>query len=153
MKLFVVLSLSLFLVACEQAVGQESITPPAVTAPEPEMMAPVEEPPVYVDREPVVEEPVEEEMVEEELVEEEIVEEEPSQTQVFNAQTLANFDGRDGRPTYIAINGVVYDLSTSTRWVNGNHNGFQAGQDLTRAFNAQHGDTRFARFPVVGTYE
>ncbi|HER63154.1 MAG TPA: cytochrome b5, partial [Desulfobacteraceae bacterium] len=39
----------------------------------------------------------------------------------FNQEALAEFDGRDGRPTYIARDGAVYDVSESKLWRNGEH--------------------------------
>lgn len=79
--------------------------------------------------------------------------EESSDSSVFTAQTLAYYDGQEGRPAYVAVNGVVYDVTSSSRWRDGAHNGFQAGRDLTRQFNNQHGDSRLDRFPIVGTYQ
>lgn len=65
---------------------------------------------------------------------------------------LAQNDGRDGRPAYLAVNGVIYDVSDSSRWQNGTHEGVhQAGQDLTEALkSAPHVRTVIERFPVVG---
>jgi predicted heme/steroid binding protein len=75
----------------------------------------------------------------------------PDADRVFTTAELAQYNGRNGQPTYVAVNGIVYDLSTSSLWVNGNHNGVQAGQDLTSIFAQQHGDSRLDRYPVVGT--
>ena len=179
MKRIILVALLLVVAACEQAAVSDPVVVPSV----PEMSTPevveepvieaVEEEPVDepvdepidepVEEEPVTEDPVEEEPVEEETVEEEPVtetvddepeEEESTESTVFNAQTLANYDGREGRSAYIAIDGVVYDVTSSPRWPNGNHNGFQAGQDLSRQIPQNHrADMRFERFPVVGTYE
>ena len=68
---------------------------------------------------------------------------------------LAQNDGRDGRPTYIAVNGTVYDVSESPRWQNGLHPpDHQAGQDLTAELaEAPHVRAVVERFPVVGTLE
>ena len=70
----------------------------------------------------------------------------------FTTEELAQFTGQNGQPAYVAVNGIVYDVSNSPRWPNGNHNGNQAGRDLTSAFAAQHGDNRMGSFPVVGRY-
>jgi predicted heme/steroid binding protein len=72
--------------------------------------------------------------------------------QTFTKEQLAVFTGQNGQPAYVAVAGVVYDVSNSPAWPNGNHNGNQAGRDLTSVFNAQHGDNRMASFPVVGRY-
>jgi predicted heme/steroid binding protein len=160
MKYIVVFTLAFLLAACGEAAVDAVELPPV-----PEMTAPevVEEPVVEPVTPPVtepVDEPVEEEPVTEdeepvtETVDDEPEEEETTQTTVFNAQTLANYDGREGRAAYIAIDGVVYDVTSSPRWPNGQHNGFQAGQDLSRQIPQNHrADMRFERFPVVGTYE
>ena len=45
---------------------------------------------------------------------------------------LAEYNGRDGRRAYIAVNGTVYDVTDSPRWENGLHPpDHQAGKDLT----------------------
>jgi predicted heme/steroid binding protein len=55
----------------------------------------------------------------------------------FTLEELAEFDGRDGRPAYVAFEGVVYDVSESAMWDDGDHEGMhQAGADLT----AEHAD-------------
>lgn len=67
-------------------------------------------------------------------------------------QELAQFDGKDGRKAYVAVNGTIYDLSASERWQNGEHEGaHQAGADLTEALQAApHVRSVIERFPVVG---
>lgn len=71
---------------------------------------------------------------------------------VFTAAELAGFDGREGRPAYLAYQGLVYDVSGSSLWPDGDHQGMhQAGEDLTAAMaDAGHGDEILAQFPVVG---
>ena len=34
--------------------------------------------------------------------------------QVFTKESLAQFDGKDGRPAYVAYQGKVYDVTGST---------------------------------------
>ncbi len=133
MKLLLVVFLVLFLGACAEA---DVVTPPMM-----ESMPEVDAPVMVPEPEPEPE------------VDEEEDTEDTSTGRVFNAQTLANYDGREGRPAYVAIDGVVYDLSNSTRWINGMHNGHQAGQDLSRQIPQNHrADMRIEMFPVVGTY-
>ncbi len=68
---------------------------------------------------------------------------------------LAKFDGRDGRAAYVAVSNVVYNVSTSQRWKEGQHEGaHQAGQDLTTQLkSAPHVRTVIESFPVVGKIE
>lgn len=44
---------------------------------------------------------------------------------------LAEFNGKDGNKAYIAVDGIIYDVSDDPNWVNGLHNGFEAGKDLS----------------------
>ncbi len=68
---------------------------------------------------------------------------------------LARYDGRDGRPAYIAVNGTIYDVTASSRWEEGFHPpDHQAGKDLTEELSkAPHVRAVVERFPVVGTLE
>jgi len=65
---------------------------------------------------------------------------------------LAAFDGREGRRGFIAVDGIIYEVTGSSRWRNGNHNGYQAGQDLTQFIDqvSPHGRSVLSRMPQVG---
>lgn len=65
---------------------------------------------------------------------------------------LKNFDGQNGTAAYVAVSGVIYDVSSSKHWQQGNHEGaHQAGQDLTEELKtAPHVRSVIERFPVVG---
>ena len=72
---------------------------------------------------------------------------------VFDAKSLKSYDGKNGRPAYIAFEGTVYEVGQLANWVGGFHHGYQAGQDLTEAFaNSPHTKSIFKRAIVVGTY-
>ncbi len=66
-------------------------------------------------------------------------------------EELKQYDGTAGRPAYVAVNGKVYDVSSSDHWVNGTHEGaHQAGADLTSDLaKAPHVRSVIERFPVV----
>ena len=66
-------------------------------------------------------------------------------------EELARHDGKDGRKAYVAINDVIYDLSDSPLWQNGEHReGQQAGRDLTKELRkARHVQSVLEKFPVV----
>ncbi|TYQ16324.1 UNVERIFIED_CONTAM: putative heme/steroid binding protein [Acetivibrio alkalicellulosi] len=50
---------------------------------------------------------------------------------IMTMEEVKQNDGNDGTNAYIVVNGIVYDVTDSTRWREGTHNGFQAGNDLT----------------------
>ncbi len=71
----------------------------------------------------------------------------------FTAETLAQYNGKNGQPAYIAFEGVVYEVGKFTSWVGGFHNGYEAGKDLTKAFeNSPHARSIFNNAQIVGTY-
>jgi predicted heme/steroid binding protein len=64
---------------------------------------------------------------------------------------LAEFDGRDGRPAYVAYERVVYDVTESAMWDDGDHEGTHtAGADLTEAHADAPHDLHVTDFPEVG---
>lgn len=70
----------------------------------------------------------------------------------FTVSELGRYDGKDGRPAYIAFKGKVYDATHSRLWKGGKHGaGHLAGTDLTAALaNAPHGEDVLARLPILG---
>nr|WP_246840457.1 cytochrome b5 domain-containing protein [Lactobacillus xujianguonis] len=52
---------------------------------------------------------------------------------IFTKDKLAEFNGQDGHKAYVAVNGVVYDVTDIPEWHGGKHHGNLAGQDLTEA--------------------
>lgn len=77
-------------------------------------------------------------------------EEEP---RVFTLDELAQYTGKDGQPAYVAVNGVVYNVTNNPLWAGGNHFfGLTAGRDLTNEFQMCHpGAIVLSVLPVVGT--
>lgn len=70
-------------------------------------------------------------------------------------EELSRYDGKEGRAAYVAYKGVVYDVSQSPMWENGEHHGeHKAGVDLTEMMRyAPHGESVFEGFAVVGKIE
>ena len=70
----------------------------------------------------------------------------------FTRSTLAKYNGLDERHTFVAYDGLVYDVSDSFLWENGAHWAVhKAGQDLTEELKrAPHGVEKLKEFPVVG---
>ena len=80
---------------------------------------------------------------------------EPSDAQevVLTIEELAAYNGKDGMPAYIAVDGVIYDVTEDIgHWQNGMHNGFSAGADLTQEVKelSPHGISKLSELTVVG---
>ena len=70
----------------------------------------------------------------------------------FTLEELKQYDGRDGRPAYIAYKGKVYDVTDSFLWIDGDHQGqHAAGKDLTEDMAlAPHAEETLERVKLVG---
>ena len=70
----------------------------------------------------------------------------------FDSAELAQFNGENGKPIYIAHGGKVYDVSESKLWRNGVHmKRHGAGRDLSTDIQAApHEADVLERFPQVG---
>ena len=70
----------------------------------------------------------------------------------FDPESLAQFNGKEGRPCYIAHKGKVFDVSASKLWNNGLHmKRHAAGHDLTIDIEAApHGPEKLDLYPQVG---
>jgi predicted heme/steroid binding protein len=68
-------------------------------------------------------------------------------------EELAEFDGQSGRDAYIAVNGVIYDVTDADNWENGRHQGMLlAGTDATSVIaSAPHGTSVLSDLPIVGS--
>lgn len=70
---------------------------------------------------------------------------------LVSIEELAQFNGKDGNLAFVAVDGQVYDVSNEPNWRNGDHNGQQAGQDVSAYITgAPHGKGILERFTVVG---
>ncbi len=73
----------------------------------------------------------------------------------YTAEELAQGNGEGGKSCLVAVQGRVYDISSSKRWVRGEHmKRHRAGMDLTNDIEAApHGTEVLEQFEAVGTYE
>lgn len=75
----------------------------------------------------------------------------------FTTDELAHFDGQNGAPAYVAVDGLVYDVTGSISWPDGKHArcdlGAMAGKDLSEVITQAPANMRsnLARMPVVGS--
>lgn len=70
----------------------------------------------------------------------------------FTPEELKQYDGKDGRPAYIAYKGKIYDVTDNYLWTDGDHQGeHAAGKDLTEMMaNAPHGEENLERVKIIG---
>lgn len=86
-----------------------------------------------------------------------VTQDQGAEGQTFTLAELATFDGKNGQPAYVAVDGVVYDLTGSSLWPEGDHTNCNldsvAGKDLSEVIQQAPARmrTNLQRFPVVGT--
>jgi predicted heme/steroid binding protein/uncharacterized membrane protein len=70
----------------------------------------------------------------------------------YTLEELSEKNGEQGRPSFVAVDGKVYDVSSSKRWPQGTHmKRHQAGSDLSVDIqSAPHGLDVLDRFEMVG---
>ncbi len=67
---------------------------------------------------------------------------------------LALRNGQDKPEIWCGYRGLIYDLSISRLWKNGQHYEHWAGQDLTDELpDAPHSERVFERFAIIGLLE
>ena len=70
----------------------------------------------------------------------------------YTLDELDEFDGTEGKPAYVAYDGIVYDVTESAMWTDGDHEAtHSAGRDLTEAHDDAPHDVYVTDFPEVGT--
>lgn len=72
----------------------------------------------------------------------------------FTKETLSNYNGQDGRPAYIAVNGIVYDITNNSHWTNGEYRHIPTGQDVSSNLTktSQYGKNVLVHINQVGSY-
>lgn len=77
------------------------------------------------------------------------------QSRVFTLDELKQYNGKNGNPAYVAVDGVVYDVTDVKPWANGEHkNGITAGNELSdEILKSPHGKKVLKNLPVVGTLD
>ena len=71
--------------------------------------------------------------------------------QSWTLEALSKFNGMNGNPAYIAVNGTIYDVTNLGAWTNGVHRGIHAGQDITSFFaSSPHSASILKQLPIIG---
>lgn len=66
-------------------------------------------------------------------------------------EELSNFNGKNGKPAYVAVNDTVYDVTNIGVWAAASHFGLHAGKNLTKDYMTCHAGTNaISKLPIVG---
>ncbi|MDR2976445.1 MAG: cytochrome B5 [Streptococcaceae bacterium] len=72
----------------------------------------------------------------------------------YTLDELSAYDGKENRAAYLAIDGIVYDVTNFPAWAGGSHHKQLAGRDLTDAIKtiSPHGTAVLEahHVPIVG---
>ena len=68
----------------------------------------------------------------------------------FTLKELSYYDGTKGKPAYVAVNGIIYDVSLNSTWGGGTHFNLYSGADLSKEFNSCHNLEVLTKLPKVG---
>ncbi len=75
----------------------------------------------------------------------------PENRPVYTRSQLALRNGQDKPDIWVALHGLIYDVTESRLWRKGQHYEHWAGQDLTDELrDAPHSESVFEKFVVVG---
>jgi predicted heme/steroid binding protein len=70
-------------------------------------------------------------------------------TVYFTLEELSAFDGKDGNLAYIAVDGIIYDVTDE--WDSSTHNGAVAGTDVTSVFAVSpHSQSILNSLEIIG---
>jgi predicted heme/steroid binding protein len=73
------------------------------------------------------------------------------QPREFTLEELSQYDGSNGKPAYVAVEGIVYDVSNEGSWAGGTNLGLTAGKDYTSQFSSYNGNNKIlSELPRVG---
>jgi predicted heme/steroid binding protein len=79
-----------------------------------------------------------------------VMQAEKSELAEITPEELAYYDGKGGRPAYVAVHNIVYDVTGYIQWADGLHFDIAAGTDATEAFNQCHNHTMLEKLNIVG---
>ncbi|WP_164508961.1 cytochrome b5 domain-containing protein [Clostridium rectalis] len=72
--------------------------------------------------------------------------------QRFTLEELSKYDGKNGNKAYVAIDGVVYDVTYTAAWAAGTHFGLKAGKDLSKELTECHNKEKIIKILTpIGT--
>ncbi|MCY6372037.1 cytochrome b5 domain-containing protein [Clostridium ganghwense] len=77
-----------------------------------------------------------------------------TEDKTFTLEELSKFNGKNGNPAYIAVNGIVYDVTFEAAWAAGKHFGLEAGNDVSKEYKECHeGQDVLSKLQKVGVLQ
>lgn len=77
-----------------------------------------------------------------------------SKRQEFTLEEIKQkYNGENGNPSYVVVDGIVFDVTNIDEWANGSHHGLSVGEEHTESFYSCHGqklDMLKKKLPIVG---
>jgi predicted heme/steroid binding protein len=82
----------------------------------------------------------------------------PAQTTTYTADSIKQYDGKDGHPCYVAVKGTVYEIKDNGYWKDGQHTPSDGrgycGADMTSVISqSPHGESVLSSLPKVGIFK
>jgi predicted heme/steroid binding protein len=82
----------------------------------------------------------------------------PAQSKTFTADSIKQYDGKDGHQCYVAVKGVVYEIKDNAYWKDGQHTPSDGrgycGADMTNVISqSPHGESVLSSLPKVGVFK
>ena len=82
----------------------------------------------------------------------------PSSAKVVSAKELELSNGKNGRPCFVVVDGIVYEIVQGRLWNDGQHdtsnNQAYCGADMTEALRqSPHGASKLTGLPQIGKYQ
>ncbi len=75
----------------------------------------------------------------------------PGGPRILTPEELSVCNGKNGNPAYVAVNGMIYDVTDHAAWAGATHFGLTAGRDLSGEFAACHAGGQILKgLKVVG---
>lgn len=71
---------------------------------------------------------------------------------IMSSEELGKYNGENGNPAYVAVNGVIYDVTNEEILKKSPHNSINLGTDITKEFKGCHNsdESVLAKLPIVG---
>jgi len=72
-------------------------------------------------------------------------------SKIWTYDLLSQYNGKNGKSAYIAVDGIIYDVTAVGSWSTGTHHGVTAGKDVTADFaSSPHSKSILQQAVIIG---